>query len=417
MIKNIASSFAARLAVMAITLAVVVMNAQVLGGSGQGLASLIQFGILLLVSVSSYIGGGAVVYLIPRTGARPLLAPVYLSSALVALLFYPLLRWLDLIDAYLIVHVCILGWLQSVFTFHLQVLVGHERIQRYNLAVTAQSASLALALVIVYFVFNEATIVAYLIALYVSFGLTLLVSALAVKKVWETKQNLGFSEAWKALWRYGKYGQTGNVFQLLTYRSPMYFLEKLMAHGLAAAGIFSIAFYAAEAVWSVGKSLSLVQHARIANSTDTASNKALTLGMLVLSTSASVVLVTAALIVPENLYLAVFGDDMKGLSLALLGLAPGIIANGASVIVAHHFSGTGQHRINTYGSAAGFGALLVFIYPLIEHYGIHGAALAASIGYSFQFCVLFWVFVSLEDVKKTDWKAGLNAMKALFKLN
>lgn len=417
MIKNIASSFAARLAVMAITLAVVVMNARVLGGSGQGLASLIQFGILLLVSVSSYIGGGAVVYLIPRTGARPLLAPVYLTSALVAVLFYPLLQWLQLIDPHLIVHVCVLGWMQSLFTFHLQVLVGHERIQRYNLAVTGQSASLAVALALLYFIFDEATIGAYLTALYASFGLTLLVSAFAVINVWETKQNLRFSEAWKALWRYGKYGQTGNVFQLLTYRSPMYFLEKLMVHGLAAAGIFSIAFYAAEAVWSVGKSLSLVQHARIANSTDKASNKALTLGMLVLSTISSTVLVTAALIVPEHLYLAVFGDDLKGLSLALCALAPGIIANGASVIVAHHFSGTGKHRINTLGSAAGLGALLVFIYPFIEQHGVHGAALAASIGYSVQFGVLVWVFIAVEDVKKADWKAGLNAMKDLFKLN
>lgn len=411
MIRHIASSFSARFAVMALTLAIVAMNSRVLGGSGQGLASLIQLGILLMVSVSSYIGGAAVVYLIPRTGARPLLLPAYLMAAAVALGFFPLLKWLELLDSWLIIHVCALGWMQSLFTFHLQLLIGRERIHPYNLITTAQSATLALALVIFYFAAGERTIQSYLGALYLSFGTTLLISILAGRKWLKPKPTVSFSEALKALWRYGKYGQTGNIFQLLTYRSPLYFLEKTMESGLAAAGVFSIGFYAAEAVWSVGKSISLVQHARIANSNDHVSNKQLTIGLLIFSVALSAVITAGVLVIPETVFLVIFGDDMQGIARVLLCLSPGIVANAGSVIIAHHFSGTGRHRINTLGSAAGLGVLLIAIFPAIDGYGTYGAALAAALGYIIQFGVLFWSFTNVETISKEDWLRGFRALR------
>lgn len=416
MIKHIASSFAARLATMAITLAVVVMNTQVLGSSGQGQASLIQFGILLLVSVSSYIGGGAVVYLIPRTGAQALVAPVYLTASLVAIAFYPLLHGLELLEAHLILPVCILGWMQALFTFHLQVLVGRERIHAYNLIVVAQSASLALALAVFYFGFDDHSIQAYIQALYIAFGSTWLVSAfLGMRMAKPHAETVRFSEALSALWRYGKYGQTGNLFQLMVYRSPLYFLEKTMVSGLAAAGIFSIGFYAAEAIWTVGKSISLVQHARIANSNDRSTSTRLTLAMFLVSTLASTALTALALLLPESIYLAIFGDDMRGISLVLLGLALGIVANSGSVILSHHFSGIGKHRVNALASGVGLGTLLVLIFPGIERYGMHGAALAASLGYMAQLAVLLLLFTHTEKLTKTEWKEGLQLLKQFVK--
>ncbi len=418
MIKHIASSFAARLATMAITLVIVVMNSHVLGSSGQGQASLIQFGILLLVSVSSYIGGGAVVYLIPRTGPKALVAPVYLTASAVAVAFYPLLQGLELLEAHLILPVCILGWMQSLFTFHLQVLVGRERIHTYNLIVVAQSATLALGLAVFYLVFDDHTIQAYIQALYIAFGCTWLVSALLGMRLANTHiETVPFKEAFSALWRYGKYGQTGNLFQLMIYRSPLYFLEKTMASGLAAAGIFSIGFYAAEAIWTVGKSISLVQHARIANSDDRSTSTRLTVAMFLVSTVASIGLTALALVLPEEVYLVVFGDDMRGISHVLLGLALGIVANSGSVILAHHFSGTGRHRFNTVASGAGLGVLLLFVYPGIDNYGLHGAALAASMGYLVQLSVLLFLFITTENVRSADWKSGAALIKHFIRLS
>lgn len=404
---------------MVLTLAVVVMNTRVLGDEGQGTAALIQLGILLIVSVANFIGGGAVVYLTPRMTPRSLLLPAYVWAVLVAVAFYPVLLHSGLVPKAFVLHVCILGLLQSLFTFHLQVVVGKERLRKHNLIVSLQAFILAISLAIFMFGHEQRDISAFVSALYVSFATVYTLSVIAGFKHLRQPADEGFSGALKKMWFYGKYSQGGNILQLLNYRSNLYLLERLLENGRGAAGIFSIALYAAEAVWSFGKSLSLVQYARLANSTDTAYNKALTLRFLFLSLGASSVLCGALLLVPESLYLTVFGETVAGLYVAIALMVPGILANSGSVILAHHFSGTGRHRYNTIGSAAGWGAMLLTGLAIIPVYGLKGAAMAASIGYLAQLAVLARFF-SMNDLNgfgdiRAAWRELPKEASALWK--
>lgn len=413
MIANIASSLASRLLVMLLTLAVVIMNTNILGDEGQGTAALIQLGVLLLVSITNFISGGAVVYLTPRFAPRSLLLPAYLWSIIVSAAFYPLLKWIALVPDEFIIDVCVLGLLQALFTFHLQIAMGRERIKRFNLIVGIQAFVLAGALAILFFMEGLQSIRSFVLALYLSFGVTLLMSIAASLRYLRAPSDLNFGAAIGELWSYGKYAQAGNILQLLNYRANLYLLERILASGRGAVGIFSIGLYAGEAVWSIGKSLSLVQYARLSNSLDANYNKRLTIRFLYLSGLSAAFLTICMLLIPERIYLLVFGNDMLGLYTVLLWISPGIVANSLSMILAHHFSGTGRHSRNTVSSAIGLLAMLAAGIPLIAHIGLRGAAIAASIGYLAQLVTLGAFFVIEEQIKKTDLSIRRDELKAL----
>ncbi len=398
MIRSVAASFVARIAVMFLTLAVVVMITRTLGDEGQGTAALIQLGVLLIVSVTNFIAGGAVVFLAPRFAPRDLLLPAYLWSVMVALGFYALFSIFPVVPEGYEAEVVLLGFIQALFTFHMQVLMGFEQIRKFNIAVTVQAAVLCITVASGFYLTETPNIHVYVNALFASFGVTyLLTVALSIRRFRGAKQ-LSPKKALIELWKYGKFAQSGNILQLLNYRSNLYLLERLMVNGRGAVGLFSIGLYAGEAIWNVGKSLSLVQHARISNSNDPGYNRKLTLSFLFLSASSSLVLITLMLLLPERFYLAIFGAEMSGLHRVLEWMSPGIFANACSMIFAHHFSGSGKHSRNTIGSAVGLIALLISAFGLIPKFGVAGAAISASIGYSAQLLAMWFMFVRSEKI-------------------
>jgi len=414
-IKNIASSFVSRIGVLFLTFIVVVLNSRILGDEGQGTAALIQLGILLIVSITNFIGGGAVVYLTPRMAPRALILPAYLWSVVIAFLFWPVLHFTELVPSSYALDVCFLSLLQALFTFHMQIAMGKERIRAFNIVVLVQALVLAAVTATLMLVLKKQDIQSYVYALYASFATTYLLSVLiSLKYIKGSTSKVKFGTAWRELWRYGRYAQGGNILQLLNNRANLYLLERLLINGRGAAGVFSIALYAGEAVWSVGKSLALVQYARISNSNDQAYNTKITVRFLYLSTAATVLPVTLMVLLPESLYLWVFGESMVGLHSVLTYIAPGIVANSASMIFAHHFSGTGKHHRNTLSSGLALAAMVVSALVLIPLYGVVGAAIAASLGYGVQLAALGWMFFRHEGVSRNDMvfkKSWLNDLK------
>lgn len=399
MIRSVAGSFVARIIVMLLTLSVVVMVTRTLGDEGQGTAALIQLGVLLIVSITNFIAGGAVVFLAPRFAPRDLLVPAYVWSLSVAALFYGLFSLVEIVPEGYVMHVAALGAIQALFTFHLQVLMGFEQIRAFNVAVSIQAFVLALSVALGFYVLSEPSIDGYVNALFASFTITyILTAAFSIRRFRGAKQ-MSMREAFNELWRYGKFAQSGNILQLLNYRSNLYLLERLLQNGRGAVGLFSIGLYAGEAIWNVGKSLSLVQHARISNSEDPDYNRKLTLSFLFLSAASSVVLIAIMLLIPEAFYLWIFGQEMAGMHSVLEWIAPGIFANACSMIFAHHFSGSGKHDRNTIGSAVGLASLLIAAFPLIPRFGVEGAAMSASIGYIAQFIAMWAMFTKGENLK------------------
>lgn len=152
----------------------------------------------------------------------------------------------------------------------------------------------------------------------------------------------------------------------------------------------------------VGRSINLVQYARIANS----DNKEYAQQLTVLLTKATLLISMALLVVmvllPPSFYVFIFGDGFSDVAKVIRSLAPGILFFNIALIVEHYFSGTGKYHINTIASLVGLVVAVIFFSILIPAYGMIGAGLATSISY---FTTAVFVIVYFIKESKMKWWA------------
>jgi len=113
-------SIATRALLLAFTTAIILLNARVLGASGQGEIAWIQLGILVVTGVSGFLAGGAVVYLQKEIPLRAMLLPGHTWLVISALLG----TWGGISAGFLPAEhfgaMAGLGWLQGAIIFHSQ---------------------------------------------------------------------------------------------------------------------------------------------------------------------------------------------------------------------------------------------------------------------------------------------------------
>lgn len=417
MVKAIIGTIGSRFGIMLLTFVVVMLNTNLLGAEGQGTAALINLGIMILVAFSNYVGGGAVVYLTPRYAPNQLWAPAISWSVLSAVAFYLINQFIPGVPHAYLLHVSILGLMQSLLMFNLQVLMGKQKIKYYNTCVMMQAVFLLLPIAIMYTYPSFRSIETYIIGLYSSFGLTYVLSFFYTARFMSRPSFEAFIPHFKAMFHYGKFSQTGVLLQLMNYRLNFFLLEYLLPQGRAQVGIYSIGLHVSEAVWNIGKSLSIVQYAKLSNEEDKDYGRTLSLSFFKISFLVSFPILLVILFVPDSVYTFVFGKTIYGLQNLILLLAAGIMANSSAMIFSHHFSGKGKHHLNSITSALGLVVTLILGFLLIPKMGVQGAAITASSTYCFQLIFSGVIFMRMEMIHPKDLfisRADLKKVKELF---
>jgi O-antigen/teichoic acid export membrane protein len=393
--KAVFGFFGSRVVIMVGTFCVVLLNTHYLGAEGQGTASLINFGILLVVALSNFVGGGALVYLIPRLEKGSTVLPSLGWAVMSAVIMLAIFLVFPFLPQEYVWHIAVLGLMQSLFVYLSQISLAAGDSRAYNVSVSVQSASLPVSLFVLLGPLGWRTPTAVVVSLYISFALTLLfflAYTLHHLKHTKVEANVG---VWKQMFGLGKYAQGGNILHILNQRMSVVMLENLAANGRAMAGIFSIAMYGAEVLWAIPKSLSVDQYSRISNSNNWQEQRSITNGYLRIAGAVVFTGALAALLIPQWLYDWVMQRDLAGLRETVLWLIPGIVVNSFSIILAHFFSGTGRHRFNFYASGLGLLAGVAIGFAYIPAYGTAAAAAATSIAFALQF--LYFVYVYLRD--------------------
>jgi O-antigen/teichoic acid export membrane protein len=369
---------------------IVMLNLRFAGLEGQGTISLINSGILILSTLSAFIGGGSIVYLLPRLGVSKLLAPsliwLILSAGLAAILLF-----LTGIEG--LVHAVALGSIQSLFLIQQMILLGENRSKAYQWMLLIQSSGSFIFVAFFYLSSETPDYLDFIKGIYGAFALTLVAGFYFTWSSWKQMVLSHIPDQAYPLWKYGKYTQTANIFHLSNQRSYLFFLERSSAEGILLSGIFSVVMYIAEALWSVPKSLSAVQGAEIAQTEEHQAHKSLTIRYLRISLISVVIGVVVLLAIPESWFNYWLKDRTSEVFDTLKYLLPGILFNVFTVIFAHYFSGKGLHRYNTWSAAAGLIGSLVLAPILIVHYGITGAAIAASCAFGLQSLIQTLLFI------------------------
>jgi O-antigen/teichoic acid export membrane protein len=399
MLKQTTGTVLSRVFVTAMNLLVMVLAGHALGADGLGTIGLIVLGITLVMLPANLIGGGALVYLVPRIPLGGLVRPAYAWAVVSVLLAWAVLRSFPLVPEGYETHVCALAFIQAVYTIHFGVLLGQQRITLHNLISAVHAAVLLTVFAALLYAKRQVDAMAYVQASYAAFGLTAVLSAVAVDRRAPIKSG-GPVDVVRVMLRQGLWVQGANGLQLLNYRLAYWIIEHVL--GRAALGLYSVGTQLAESAWIAPRSLGMVLVSRVSNLDEVAQQRRLTLltAKVAIAFALAVVLVLAVL--PDVVFRLAFGEDITGLRPIVLLLAPGILSMSASQAFSHYFSGKGQNRHNLVGSGLGMLITAGLAWWAIPQWGLKGAALTSSLAYTASVVYQWAVFSRRHNARLAD---------------
>jgi len=395
-------TIATRVAIAAAQLLVAALAAHLLGLAEVGRMSLLVLAITFVMLAVNIVSGGALVYLEPRHGTRTLRRIAYgwalLVSAAAALVLEPI----GLAPEGLGVHAAALALLEAIGSIHLTLLLGRERFGHHNALVLGRGLVL-LGTFIALLRIDGPAFEDYLFALYAAQGFTALVSALLLARLPGAHSDA--TTAFLAMLRYGFPAQLANGLQLLNYRLSYYLVQRFQ--GASALGLWAITTQLAESAWLAPKSLGTVLYER---------QRQLTLTELKASVFIAATATLLLALLPETVFMWVFGPEAIGIRQLVLLLAPGLVAMAASQALSHYLSGVGKVQHNTIASGLALIVTLAAGFTLIPAHGANGAALTASAAYSTALLYQAIVFNRLTESRLVHYLPDTHDLDRLLAL-
>ncbi len=392
MLKRIASTFGTRFITALINFLVVVVVSQFLGAEGKGEQGLVITTIALILLFSNIIGGASLVYLAPRYQSRQLLVPAYIWSVAVGALWGVALLFSGLVPHQWALHLALLSIINSWASVNTNVLVGKEEIGKSNLVNLFQSLTVIIVFTAIVLLAGQRDIYAYIWALYASYGCMFIVSLFFAIPHINNSTSLPkapYKRIIRDLFFFGFMNQLAHIAQLLSFRLSYYFLEAYT--GLKSLGVYSNGVSLMEAVWMISGSISVVQYAKIVNTTDKKYSQELTARLTRYGIWASIIVIIPLVLLPAQFWVFIFGAGFSAVNQVMWWLAPGVLVFNYALITGHYFSGTGKYYVNALASAVGLLVTIGLAFWLIPLYSIKGAAFTASISYTFTSAlVLVW---------------------------
>lgn len=305
MIKNILGTAFSRIINALLMVFVLWIATKNLGAEVYGNVMLIILAVTFIHIVNNMVGGSATVYFTSRKQPFLIFVFAYLWAVVVAVSGAFLVSFLGKIPDGYVYHVMLLTLLLSFTTTNQNILLGKERIMAFNVISVLQVVMLLATLSYNIFIANEIVLLSYVKALYASYGAAFVISLFTVSKYIKVVKISGVKETVKSIMSYGGRTQIANVLQFFNYRLSFYILENFINR--AALGVFSAGVQLSEGVWIIGKSVSMVQFSRTANTSDKEYNKILAVNLIKLSFTITALMLIVLLIVPVSLFVFLFG--------------------------------------------------------------------------------------------------------------
>jgi hypothetical protein len=172
----------------------------------------------------------------------------------------------------------------------------------------------------------------------------------------------------KEMFNSGFLSQLGHILLFLLYRLPLWWMAAQF--GNSEAGLLANALLIADTIWIFGNSYGTILHSRLLvfsgsilgdrNNGDESAPASqqrkfhkLLSRYVVISSSGTLLAVLAAMLVPNTLYVFVFGETFSGLKETLFMISPAVIFLGISAPIGHYLHAQNRFKglIVSYGSA------------------------------------------------------------------
>lgn len=276
------------------------------------------------------------------------------------------------------------------------ILLGMERIKKFNILFLFQNFFLLLFLLIFLYVFKlgiKAAIVAYIFS-FLFYGAVLFFATKKEVKGVIFKINLNY---WKDAFIYGLKIYPSHVFSFLNFRASM-FLINFFINPLAV-GFYSVAVSLSEGLWIFSKSISTVLLPRVVSETNPQKLKEFTplvcrnilFGLLIII----IPLFLAGRFLIIFLYSREFLESTIPFQILLLGTLPVC----GWEILSSDIAGRGKQILNSYIGGISLILNIVLNIFFIPKWGVSGAAWAATISYFFMFFITVVIYKNMSNNK------------------
>ncbi len=229
-------------------------------------------------------------------------------------------------------------------------------------------------------------------------------SLVALLTAWAATRDTGTAprplSSWRDHLRFVIAVGAANVISLLNLRLMLFVVER--SHGLAEAGVYSVAVQIAELLWVLSSAVTVSAYHRIAGA-DTAQAARLTLHALRLGLKLALLAAPLLGALAWVLLPRLLGPQYDAARLPLLLLLPGVaLYAGASSLSAFHTNQQGRPQWAARVAAVSLGLTVLLAIWAVPRFGGIGAALATSLAYSVAFV---WALHGFLRDQRLGWAA------------
>jgi O-antigen/teichoic acid export membrane protein len=362
---------------------IAIIISQTLGDVGKGEQTLLLTNIAFILIFSDIVSGKTLVYLTSKHSFSVLFFFSYLWSLLIGIFSWVILSFFPLgINENLIIHVGILAVIASWNGVNIALLMGKEKIKTANLINLLHPLLICIVLCLFYLFLQNKTLFPYILALYIAYGISWILGLIALRKnLFSTKTSkaVDYKAAIKSLFHYGLLNQIAFLVQFFNLRLSYYLLDRYI--DVTKVGVFSNAMSLGEAIWLISSSVSIVQYAHIANTSDGRYAQTITLRLAKACGLLSFGAVVCLSILPSSVYIFIFGEEFGQLPNIIRLLSPGVLFYSVFLIFGHYFSGIGKYHRNLACASVGLLFTLATGFILIPQIDVYGAAITTSLSY------------------------------------
>ncbi len=403
MIRNIIGTISSKIAIALMTLILVVVNANYFGAEGVGTIGLVILCISILQLLSSFAGGGALIYLSVHYPIKKMGLVYLIWTTFISIFGVIVMNYFNIIPQNFDIHVAILSFLLSIYSFSTSILIGREKIKLFNIISLFQIVILLSGVLVLYNIFSLNDLHIYFYSLYAAYGISAIISTFISFKFFENGKTEHFKKVTIEMFKYGSYVFAASFMQLMNYRLSYFFIDQFGSR--ATLGIYDSGIKLSEGIWLIPKSLALVEYSKVSNSNDKVFNIKLAISFVKVAFLITIVAVGFLCLIPENWFTLVLGKDFTGIKYGIISISLGIVTFSISIILSHYFSGIGKIYHNTISSGIGLiltvSLNLLFIQDAFQqgmYTGLITAGVITSVSYIFGTLYQFIIFVRLNSI-------------------
>ena len=344
-------------------------------------------------------------------------------SFFLSLIFLTILINLNLfgylnIETKIIYLLCLILFFLSVSNILYHLLIGQKRVLNFVIIKIFQSIIFLISNFVLWKTLKNFeiyhTLICYAFSLLISF--TILVIIHKYNKT-SLKFEINF-KVWFNILKFTIKGHPGRILWNLNNKLDFFIISYFMSNYYV--GVYSIAVTFAETLSFFASSIGAILLPYIASSNK---KNSIVLSNLIIKHCTILTLIAGIclMIIGPIFITYVFDLEYHGAIEPLMYLVPGVICLSISRVISNHLVGIGKPELQSYGVGFAFLIMIILNIVLIPKFGIVGAAIASSLAYTIETCIIIYFYLressqklnNIFYIEKYDFELYINILKKI----